>query len=86
MHIPDGFLDVRTAATSGILSAAGIALATRGLKSIPIPSQYHSNWMDNAAAKFDLGWRPRIDLPQLIDLAYDYRRMPGDPRKIWYVG
>lgn len=61
-------------------------LATRGLKSIPIPSQYHSNWMDNAAAKFDLGWRPQIDLPQLIDLAYDYRRMPGDPRRIWYVG
>lgn len=60
--------------------------ATRGFKSIRIPSQYHSNWMDNTAARFDLAWRPRIGLEQLIDLAYDYRRSPEDPRKIWYVG
>jgi len=59
---------------------------TRGLKSIRIPSSYHSNWMDNAAAKFDLGWRPFINLPRLIDFAFDYRRSPDDPRKIWYAG
>ncbi|MBL8789190.1 MAG: NAD(P)-dependent oxidoreductase [Rhizobiales bacterium] len=61
-------------------------LQTRGLKSIRIPSAYHSNWMDNSAFKFDVGWRPVIDLPRLIDLAFDYRRDPGDPRKIWYAG
>ncbi len=67
-------------------SVADHLLQTRGLKSIRIPSSYHSNWMDNAAAKFDLGWRPVIDLPRLIDLAFDYRRSPDDPRKIWYAG
>ena len=65
---------------------AAYLLATRGLKSIAIPSSYHSNWMDNAAAKFDLGWRPAVDLPQLIDRAYDHVRRPEEPRKIWYPG
>lgn len=59
---------------------------TRGLKSIPIASSYYSNWMDNAAAKLNLGWRPDIDLKQLIDLAWEYRRSSDDPRRIWYVG
>jgi nucleoside-diphosphate-sugar epimerase len=60
--------------------------ATRGLGSIRIPSPYYSNWMDNAAAKYDLGWRPEVDLPQLIDKAWDYKRAGDDPRKIWYPG
>jgi hypothetical protein len=36
------------------------------LGSIDIPSAYHSNWLDNARAKFDLNWRPRTDLAKLI--------------------
>jgi UDP-glucose 4-epimerase len=60
--------------------------ASRGLNSIEIPSSFHSNWLDNSAAKFDLGWRPAVDLKQLIDRAFDYRRDANDPRKIWYPG
>ena len=57
-----------------------------GLASIDIPSGYHSNWMDNSAAKFALGWRPNYDLAKLIDAAWSYRRSPDDPRKVWYPG
>lgn len=32
MHIPDGFLDLRTVAATGALSVAGVALALRGLR------------------------------------------------------
>jgi UDP-glucose 4-epimerase len=61
-------------------------LASRGLPSIDIPSPYHSNWMDNSLAKFDLDWRPRYDLTRLIDEAWSYKRGPDDPRKVWYPG
>jgi UDP-glucose 4-epimerase len=44
--------------------------ATQG--SIDIPSAYHSNWLDNTRAKFDLDWRPRTDLAKLIDAAWTY--------------
>jgi nucleoside-diphosphate-sugar epimerase len=57
-----------------------------GLPSVEIPSHYHSNWMDNAAAKYTLGWRPSYDLSKLIDSAWTYRRSADDPRKIWYPG
>jgi nucleoside-diphosphate-sugar epimerase len=59
---------------------------TRGLGSIEIPSTYHSNWLDNAAAKFDLNWRPTIGLHEMIDRSFDYQRSDSDPRKIWYPG
>ena len=59
---------------------------TRNLGSIAIPSDFHSNWMDNSKAKFELGWRPRYGLPELIDAAWDYQRRADDPRKIWYPG
>jgi UDP-glucose 4-epimerase len=59
---------------------------TRGLNYLDIPSNYHSNWMDNSRAKFELEWRPRYDLARLIDAAWTYRRAPGDPRKVWYPG
>ena len=65
---------------------AGYLYATRGLGSIPIASSFHSNWLDNAAAKFDLGWRPSVDMKQLVDRAWDYVRDPDDARKIWYPG
>ena len=60
--------------------------ATRGLPSVDIPTPYQSTWLDNTKAKFLLGWRPQIDLPQLIDRAWDYRRAEDDPRTIWYPG
>jgi nucleoside-diphosphate-sugar epimerase len=59
---------------------------TRGLDSIDIASNFHSNWLDNSRAKFELGWRPRYDLPRLIDAAWAYRRDADDPRKVWYPG
>jgi nucleoside-diphosphate-sugar epimerase len=59
---------------------------TRNLPAVPIPSGYHSNWMDNAKARFVLGWRPRYDLRRLIDSAWDYVRSANEPRRIWYPG
>ena len=60
--------------------------ATRNLSSIDIPSAYHSNWLDNSRAKFELGWRPKYDLARLIDAAWTYERAPDDRRKVWYPG
>jgi UDP-glucose 4-epimerase len=59
---------------------------TRGLHAIDIPSQYHSNWMDNSKAKYLLGWAPDYDLEMLIDSAWTYERSKDDPRKVWYPG
>ena len=59
---------------------------TRGLDSLDIPSSYHSNWMDNSLAKFELAWRPRYDLKRLIDAAWSYQRDAADPRRVWYPG
>ena len=59
---------------------------TRGLPSVEIPTGFQSTWLDNAKAKFLLGWRPNVDLPRLIDSAWDYRRPPEDPRILWYPG
>jgi UDP-glucose 4-epimerase len=60
--------------------------ATRGLPSIDIPTQYYSTWLDNTKAKFLLDWRPQYDLAKMIDAAWDYQRLPDDPRTIWYPG
>ena len=30
--------------------------------------------------------KPKIDLKQLVDRAWDYQRATDDPRKIWYPG
>jgi nucleoside-diphosphate-sugar epimerase len=59
---------------------------TRGLPTVEIPSRFHSNWMDNAKAKLRLGWRPRYDLRQLIDSAWEYVRPASETRRIWYPG
>jgi UDP-glucose 4-epimerase len=59
---------------------------TRKLPTVPIPTPYRSTWLDNSKAKFLLGWRPKYDLAKLIDAAFDYRRPPNDPRKVWYPG
>ena len=59
---------------------------TRNLPSVDIRTEFHSTWLDNSKAKFQLGWRPRYDLQRLINEAWDYRRANNDPRKIWYPG
>ena len=60
--------------------------STRGLPSIDIPSRYHSNWLDNTRAKYELGWRPTYDTIRMIDAAFTYQRATDDPRKVWYPG
>lgn len=59
---------------------------TRGISSVGVPSEYHSTWLDNSKAKLLLRWRPEYDLERMTDAAWDYRRSPNDPRKIWYPG
>jgi UDP-glucose 4-epimerase len=59
---------------------------TRHLPSAAISTPYWSTWLDNAKAKFRLGWRPQFDLKRLIDESWDYRRSPDDPRRVWYPG
>ena len=59
---------------------------TRGLPSISIASEFHSTWLDNSRAKFELGWRPGYDLARLTDASFDYQRAADDPRKVWYPG
>jgi nucleoside-diphosphate-sugar epimerase len=59
---------------------------TRGVPSVRIETPYHSNWLDNSKARHLLGWEPKIDTEQLVDLAFSYVRVENDPRKVWYVG
>jgi nucleoside-diphosphate-sugar epimerase len=59
---------------------------TRGVRSVDLPTPFHSTWLDNAKARFLLGWRPRYDLAKLVDSAWDYRRAEDDPRQVWYPG
>ena len=66
--------------------AAEYLAQTRGLPSVDVGTPYQSTWLDNSKAKFLLDWRPKIDLKQLVDLAWDYQRAEDDPRKVWYPG
>ncbi len=59
---------------------------SRGYRSVDIATEFYSTWLDNAKARFLLGWQPDYDLKKLIDSAWDYQRLPGDPRIIWYPG
>jgi nucleoside-diphosphate-sugar epimerase len=59
---------------------------TRDLPAVPVPTPYHSTWLDNAKAKLLLDWRPKYDTERLIDDAWAYQRSPDDPRKVWYPG
>ena len=59
---------------------------TRGYPSVDVATPFRSTWLDNAKAKFLLGWRPKYDLARMIDEAFDYRRAAGDARKVWYPG
>jgi len=59
---------------------------TRGISSVEIKTPYRSTWLDNAKAKFLLGWRPHFDLKRLIEEAWSYQRSEADPRRVWYPG
>jgi UDP-glucose 4-epimerase len=59
---------------------------SRGLPTVGVRTPYHSTWLDNAKAKFLLGWRPEYDLKKMTDAAFDYRRAKDDPRVVWYPG
>lgn len=60
--------------------------ATRGLPSVKVTTPFHTTWLDNAKARFLLGWKPHYDTAKLVDAAYDYARPASDPRIIWYPG
>ena len=64
----------------------GEHLASKGIPTIPVETDFVSNWLDNTKAKFLLGWRPEYDLARLADEAWAYQRSPDDPRRIWYPG
>ena len=68
------------------LIAAILVALDNQLTGKKLPSNYHSSWMVNSRAKFELEWRSRYDLARLIDAAWTYRRPPDDPRKVWYPG
>jgi nucleoside-diphosphate-sugar epimerase len=60
--------------------------ATRGIPSVDVKTPYRSTWLDNTKAKLLLGWRPRVDLPLLIENAWTFQRAESDPRNVWYLG
>jgi UDP-glucose 4-epimerase len=59
---------------------------SRGLPAVEIRTPFHSTWLDNAKAKFLLGWRPRYDLARLVEEAWSYDRTADEPRVVWYPG
>ncbi len=59
---------------------------SRGLPTVEIVTPYYSTWLDNAKARFLLGWRPHYDLKRMTDTAWDYQRSDDDPRIVWYPG
>ena len=59
---------------------------SRGLPTVGIRTPYFSTWLDNAKAKFLLGWQPQYDLKTMTDAAWDYQRPADEPRVVWYPG
>ncbi len=59
---------------------------TRQRPAVEIKTSYRSTWLDNTKAKFLLDWKPRFDLPRLIEDAWSYQRSSADPRRVWYPG
>jgi len=59
---------------------------TKSLPTVDLKTPFRSTWLDNAKAKFLLGWRPQYDYKRLIDEAWAYRRAEDDARKVWYPG
>lgn len=56
------------------------------LKGLDVPTPFHSNWLDNTKARKVLGWKPSVDLKELVERAWKYRREEGDTRIVWYPG
>jgi len=59
---------------------------TRGVPTVGVRTEFHSTWLDNAKARFLLGWRPGYDLKRLVDEAWSYSRGRDEPRIVWYPG
>ena len=59
---------------------------TKSLPTVELKTPFKSTWLDNAKAKFLLGWRPQYDYKRMIDEAWNYRRRSDDPRFVWYPG
>ena len=59
---------------------------SRGLPSVGVRTPYFSTWLDNAKARFLLGWQPQYDLKRMTDAAWDYQRPADEPRVVWYPG
>ncbi len=59
---------------------------TRGLPTVDVITPYRSTWLDNAKAKFLLGWRPEYDLKRLTESAWGYQRAENEARVVWYPG
>jgi nucleoside-diphosphate-sugar epimerase len=60
--------------------------SSRKLPTVEVRTPFHATWLDNAKAKFLLGWRPKYDLRRMTDAAFDYKRAADDPRIVWYPG
>jgi nucleoside-diphosphate-sugar epimerase len=56
------------------------------LEGFDVPTPFYSNWLDNTKARKVLGWKPSVDLKELVERAWKYRRGEGDPRIVWYPG
>ena len=59
---------------------------SRGLPIVGVRTMFHSTWLDNAKARFLLGWRPSYDLRRMVDAAWRYERGRDEPRIVWYPG
>jgi nucleoside-diphosphate-sugar epimerase len=57
-----------------------------GARPIDVPTPYFSNWLDCTKAALVLGWRPKVDLEEMVERAWSYVRADNDQRKIWYPG
>lgn len=65
---------------------ASILAELHGLPAIPLRSSYHSTWLSNARARFELDWQPAYDTRRLITESWAYTRAPEDTRRVWYPG
>jgi len=65
---------------------AGILAELHGLPAIPLRSDFHSTWLSNARARFELNWRPAYDTRRLVTESRAFSRAPDDPRGVWYPG
>ena len=65
---------------------ARILADLHGLHAVPLRSDFHSTWLSNARARFELNWRPAYDTRRLVTESWAYTRAPDDPRRVWYPG